>query len=184
MNYLLTIPVVLAFLFTGQFTTLPAQQSTEVTTIHQEPVTVGPYRLSVGFSRWPMQADRSLDILFIPEGGIEELRGSVTLVSPTGVEETIPLSRHPRMRSVWGLDVIALPEAGPWSLVFRIDGPLGPGEGRLAPLMLGARPGPDLALSWMVGLLPAIGLLILLIVAWLRVRPNTHPETWRWQRAG
>jgi hypothetical protein len=155
-----------------------------VATIHEEVVAAGPYSITVGFSRWPLNADRSLDILFTPAGGIEGLSGTVTLVSPAGVEETMPLARHPRMRSVWGLDVIALPEAGPWSLVFAIDGPGGPGVGRLAPLMLGERPGPGLALSWAVGLLPLIGLAGLVGVAWARVRPGRRPDTWRWDVGG
>jgi hypothetical protein len=154
-----------------------------VTTVHQESVQVGPYTVNIGFSRWPLEADRSLDILFMPEGGIEGLRGTVTLVSPTGEEDRMPLARHPRMREVWGLDVIALPAEGPWSMIFRIDGPAGSGEGRLASLMLGERPGPAAAISWSIGLLPMLVAIIAFAIAWWRVRPQRRPDAWVWDRA-
>jgi hypothetical protein len=148
--------------------------------VHREQVQVGSYRVEVGFSEWPILADRSLDIVFIPEGGIDPLQGTVTLISPTGDEYEMPLLRHPRQRTAWGLDVIALNESGPWSMLFVIDGPAGQGIGRLAPLTLGNRPGPDLLLSWMVGLLPFFGLIALITLAWLRVRPGKQVATNQW----
>lgn len=172
-------PLVLILLTLGGLTT-PALAAEALVMAHEERVQAGPYLLTVGFSRWPLQADRSLDIIFVPEGGIEGLRGSVTLVTPSGVEEQSDLVRHPRMRSVWGLDVIALPDEGPWSVVFTIDGPQGRGVGRLAPLLVGARPGPALALSWAIGLLPLAGLIGLVAVAWAKARPGRRPDTWRW----
>lgn len=159
----------------------PALAQEGVTVVHEEVVAVGPYTVTVGFSRWPLHAERSLDIIFVPDGGIAGRSGSLTLVTPTGDEETLPLTRHPRMRSAWGLDVVALPDEGPWGLVFTIDGAEGRGVGRLAPLTLGARPGPPAALSWAIGLLPALGMLALVAVAWWRVRPGRRADTWRWQ---
>jgi hypothetical protein len=159
----------------------PALAVEPVEIVHTEQVQVGAYSLKVGFSRWPLNADRSLDIVFMPAGGIENLSGTVTLISPNGEEEAIPLTRHPRQRSAWGLDVIALAEAGPWSMVFEIHGPQGQGIGRLAPLTLGERPGPDLTLSWLIGLLPLFGLIGLIVVAWLRIRPAQQPATYTWE---
>lgn len=158
----------------------PIVRAEGVAVVHTETVQVGPYALGVGFSRWPLNADRSLDIIFTPQGGISGLRGTVTLVSPTGVADMMPLTRHPRMREAWGLDVIALPEQGPWTLVFAIDGPAGAGSGRLTPLALGARPGPDAALSWLIGLLPLVGALAIGAHAWWPVRPDRHADAWRW----
>jgi hypothetical protein len=50
------------------------------------------------------------DFTFVPDGGSDSDR----------------LSRHPRNRSVWGLDVHSLDVAGMWTLRFEIDGPQGP----------------------------------------------------------
>jgi hypothetical protein len=173
------IQLALALIILGAAAT-PALAAEPIAIVHEEQVQAGPYSLTVGFSRWPLNADRSLDMLFTPAGGIAGLSGTLTLVSPSGLEEQMPLARHPRQRSVWGLDVVALPEAGPWSLVFTIDGPQGQGVGRLAPLTLGERPGPDIALSWAIGLLPLFGLVGLVVVAWLKVRPGRRADTWSW----
>jgi hypothetical protein len=56
------------------------------------------------------------DFTFVPDGGSDSDR----------------LSRHPRNRSVWGLDVHSLDVAGMWTLRFEIDGPQGAGTGDLA----------------------------------------------------
>lgn len=40
-----------------------------VAIVHREVVAAGPYRIDVGFTEWPLRAERSLDILFEPEGG-------------------------------------------------------------------------------------------------------------------
>ena len=173
------IQLALALLIMSAVVT-PALAAETIAVVHEEQVQVGPYALTVGFSRWPLNADRSLDIIFTPAGGIEGLSGTLTMVGPSGSEQSQSLARHPRMRSVWGLDVVALPEEGPWSLVFTINGPQGQGVGRLVPLAVGARPGPDLALSWAVGLLPLVGLIGLGVVAWIRVRPGRRADAWSW----
>jgi hypothetical protein len=48
----------------------------EETIKHRETVQVGPYRLEVGFSQYPVRAERSLDITFTPVGGIQGLSGT------------------------------------------------------------------------------------------------------------
>ena len=63
------------------------------------------------------------------------------------------LSRHPRNRDVWGLDVESLNSSGTWTLRFTIDGPQGEGTGDLTIDVL-EQPGPPLTLSWLVGLIP------------------------------
>jgi hypothetical protein len=158
----------------------PALAVEPVVIVHEEQIEVGPYKLTIGFSRWPLNADRSLDIVFMPEGGIEGLSGSFDIVTPSGLEDTDTLVRHPRMRTAWGLDVVALNEEGPWSIVFTINGPAGQGVGRFAPLFVGERPGPPIELSWLIGMLPIGGMLALVVVAWWRVRPGKQPDAWNW----
>jgi hypothetical protein len=95
--------------------------------VHTEKIQVGPYLATIGFTRWPVQAERSLDIIFALEDGIADKKGTLTLVTnppqlfdrtkQTG--EPYPLERHPRMREAWGLDVFAFPASGQ-SMVWNI----------------------------------------------------------------
>lgn len=147
--------------------------------VHTETIDVGPYRIEVGFSDWPLRAERSLDIVFHAPEGIAGKWGTVTLIAPSGQEETMTLVRHPRQREDWGLDIIALPEEGVWTMRLAIDGPLGPGEGSL-PLTLGPRPGPPVLVGWLPPLTVIAAMLTAIVIAWRRVRPGRQPETWAW----
>jgi hypothetical protein len=135
--------------------------------VHTKHVQVGPYPVTVGFTVWPLRAMQSLDFTFQPDGGIADKSGTITAIAPDGDKDADRLSRHPRNRSVWGLDVQSLDSAGTWTLRFKIDGPQGEGTGDLAVDVL-EQPGPPLALSWMVGLVPLALTLVLLAVVWLR----------------
>lgn len=147
--------------------------------VHREAVDVGAYLLEVGFSEWPMRAERSLDIVFQPEGGIAGLSGTVTLTAPSGEQEQRELVRHPRMREAWGLDIVALDEQGPWTLRFALDGPRGSGTGAL-PIDLGPRPGPPAALGSLPTLTAALAMGTALTLAWRRADPAHRPETTTW----
>jgi hypothetical protein len=158
--------------------------------VHTENVQVGPYNVTVGFSRWPVQADKSLDFTFAPEGGIADKTGIITMLPPangkkvdaegTSLESTSSLSRYARDRNIWGMDVISLPEEGQWKFQFEIDGPQGKGTGSLDVVLL-PRPAflPPL-INWSLGLLPCIGIIALVSVAWRRAKTGKHPETWSW----
>src|SRR5688572_28475137 len=141
-----------------------------VSIIHSETITVGPYPVTVGFSEWPIHAERSLDIVFAPAGGIAGKRGTVTLLAPSGGAESLRLVRHPRMRTAWGLDIIALPEQGRWMLRLQLDGPKGDGVGQL-PVTLLERPGPPAIIGWIPALVGTGCLIALLGFAWRRGRP-------------
>lgn len=151
-----------------------------ITERHHEEVQVGPYRLHVGFSEWPLSAERSLDFIFYPTDGIADKTGTITVTGPEGFVESEPLARFPRARTVWGLDVRSLPLEGNWQFHFVIDGPLGRGEGTLQTVPVGPRPGPPIVLSWLIGFLPILGLLALVVVAWRQVKPLQLAESYRW----
>lgn len=152
---------------------VPANAYAPVNVVHTEQVTVGPYPLTVGFSTWPLRAMQSLDFTFIPAGGIADKSGTLTIVSPDGKQgHAERLARHPRKREVWGLDVRALQEEGRHQFIFDITGPQGPGQGILDLEVL-PQPGPPLALSWIVSLIPVFALAAVLIVAWRRTRDQT-----------
>jgi hypothetical protein len=177
MRYLLTFIVVLITLVLAQ---------NPVTLVHTEDIKVGPYNVTVGFSRWPVQADRSFDLTFAVEGGIADKEGTITLQAPT-LKDTddffnypFPLSRFPRDRNVWGLDVISFPEQGQWKYTFAIDGPQGRGEGSLDVVFLERPPFLPSVVNWSLAFLPFIALIILITVGWLRVKPGKRAETWTW----
>jgi hypothetical protein len=158
-------------------TAAPAMASTPVKIVHTERVQAGPYGVTVGFSVWPIRAMKSLDFTFMPDGGIAGKSGTLLLNGP-GVksqDRVTPLVRHPRKLDSWGLDVKSLKAPGAHSFGFAIDGPLGHGNGTLLGVRVLSQPGPPLALSWAVGSLPFVGLVVVLGVAWRRIRPGRQP---------
>ncbi|HEY0001907.1 MAG TPA: hypothetical protein VGB74_15750 [Actinoplanes sp.] len=173
----------------------PATAYAPVTIVHTEQVTVGPYRITVGFSTWPIRAMRSLDFTFTPADGIAGKSGTVAILRsaflpPEAAPGSDPaatgagprrrmvgerLVRHPRKREVWGLDVEAVNNPGTYALRFAIDGPKGYAEGTLPDVTVLDQPGPPMALSWAIGTLPLWALIALIAIAWRRVRPGRRP---------
>jgi len=157
----------------------PASAYAPVDIVHTERVQVGPYRVTAGFSVWPIRAMQSLDFTFIPDGGIAGKSGRL-LIDGSGAkpdERNTPLVRHPRKLDMWGLDVKSLNAPGSYSFGFIIDGPQGHGHGTLTGVTVLNQPGPPLGLSWAIGSLPFVGLVTLLVVAWRRTRPGRQPLT-------
>jgi hypothetical protein len=152
-------------------TMAPAAAYEPVTIVHTERVTIGPYAMTVGFSRWPMRAMQSLDFTFDIDGGYAGKSGSVDATLPGRSDgEHWDLARHPRKLDVWGLNIQALPAEGTWTFHFTVNGPAGEGKGSLVGLPVLAQPGPPLALSWTVAGLPALLLAALVVVALRRTR--------------
>ena len=156
---------------------VPASAYAPVDIVHTERVQAGPYLVTVGFSTWPIRAMQSLDFTFMPDGGIAGKSGSLLMDGPgiKSQDHATPLARHPRKPDSWGLDVKALNVPGTYSLGFAIDGPLGHGQGSLNGVQVPNQPGPPLALSWMVGSLPFLGLIVFIVVAWRRTQPGRQP---------
>ncbi|MFI6908372.1 hypothetical protein ACIBKY_44425 [Nonomuraea sp. NPDC050394] len=158
----------------------PEQVYAPVEVVHTEQVQAGPYHLTIGFSTWPLRAMQSLDFTFVPDGGLIGKSGTLSMTGPgmkQGMRRASSLSRHPRKRDVWGLDIQALPRAGQWNFTFTVNGPRGKGEGTLGNLTVLEQPGPPLALSWALCMLPVVGLIAFLVVAWRRHRPSRHLAT-------
>jgi hypothetical protein len=144
--------------------------------VHTEHVQVGPYPMTVGFTVWPLRAMQSLDFTFEPDAGIAGKSGTITTIAPDGREDPDRLSRHPRNREVWGLDVESLNSSGTWTLRFTIDGPQGEGAGDLVIDVL-EQPGPPLTLSWLVGLTPLALTLVFVAVVWMRTGTHRNADT-------
>lgn len=150
---------------------------------HHTMVQAGPYPVEVGFSEWPVYAERAIDITFMPAGGIADKTATLALVRP-GAEDAShrlggELGRHPRQREYWGLDLIAFPAEGEWTLTLTVDGPAGSGETTFA-LPVGPRPGPPPLPMWLLGILPAVGLIALIVAGWRRVRPDRTADAAAW----
>lgn len=138
--------------------------------VHTEKVQAGPYRITVGFSTWPLKALQSLDFTFSPDDGIAGKTGLLTISSQNEQQKAeFPLARHPRKHEVWGLDVESLPEPGTWTLRFSVQGSAGTGSGELD-LAVTEQPGPPIALSWLISTIPLFGLIALIVIAWRRTR--------------
>jgi len=169
--------LVLVTLLLTLVATAPANAYARVTVVHSERVQAGPYTVTVGFSAWPIRAMKSLDFLFMPDGGIADKKGRLLLDGP-GVasdEHVSPLTRHPRKRDSWGLDVKSFDKPGSYSIGFQILGPKGTGQGMLRGIPVLSQPGPPLPLSWTIGTLPLMGLVAFVAIAWRRVRPGRRP---------
>jgi hypothetical protein len=170
----LTLVTAVAILLAGAS---PALAYAPVDIVHTEVVYAGPYKLTVGFSTWPIRAMRSLDFTFVPDGGITGKSGTLGILGPQGDRRPTRISqlvRHPRKRDVWGLDVVALNKPGIYQFIFDISGPQGSGQGILNNLRVLDQPGPPLPLSWSIAALPLVALIGLVAVAWRRVRPGRH----------
>ncbi|MBA3414195.1 MAG: hypothetical protein H0U10_03095 [Chloroflexia bacterium] len=149
---------------------------------HHITVQAGPYPVEVGFSEWPPLAERSLDITFTPEGGIEGKTATLTMVGLAGTDfqDSGPLGRHPRQRDRWGLDLIALPLAGTWTMELMVDGPEGAGAATVGPIEVGPRPGPPAIAAYLVGVLPLLAVIGLVVAGWRRVRPGQTTDGGSW----
>ena len=144
---------------------------------HTETLMVGKTKVVVGFNEYPLQAERSLDLTFNPEGGISSKKGEIEFIRPNGEQwfnTTLP--RYTRDRSVWGFDNQAFPTQGTWQMKIRINGSIAS-----LPLTVGARPvGPSSNLIIALALIPILAVFTLAIRAWMRVRPLRHLESRTW----
>lgn len=173
--------LLLSLLLIVPFTATPASGHEAIP--YQERIMVGPYPVDVWVSDWPIAAERSVDFTFSPEGGIADKTAEIRFVMPGGEEYfAMPMPRHPRNRSVWGLDLIALPEPGSWLIELTIDGPAGSGSGSFGPMELLEQPGPPPVLSWLLGVVPPLAFLgWLLTVAWRRFPVSARRLAWSWR---
>jgi hypothetical protein len=151
--------------------------------VHEEQVSAGPYDLTLGFSRWPLAEGVSFDLVIDPKGGIADKSGTLSMITPSGQAldyEDVPLSRHPRQRDSWGLDVVSFQDTGDggrWSIELTVDGAEGPGEARVV-LPFDKLPGPSQNLSWVIAMVPTLLIWTTLAIAWIRVRPGRGPDAW------
>jgi hypothetical protein len=166
-----------------------AQSTVETPIKHQETVQAGPYRVVVGFSEWPLQAERSLHITYTPDGGIQGLNGTRKFIPATSLSENQQgnypfesrLVRFTRDQSTWGDDDISFTTEGKYALEISVDGPKGKGVGRLENLSFGERPaGPPASLIYALSLIPVLALLVISARAWRQVRPGSRRETHAW----
>ena len=145
---------------------------------HTEQLEVGGLRITVGFTEWPLQAERSLDMTFSPTGGIAGKTVLGRFIKPDGTPwfEARPLPRFPRDRTMWGFDSQALPLEGNWKLELSVND-----QKATLPLTVLERPaGPPGNLIIALALIPILAVFVLAIRAWLRVKPLRQLESRSW----
>jgi hypothetical protein len=142
---------------------------------HTDHMQVGPHDVRFDFTAWPVQAERSLDIIFAPSTGIQGLKGTINLIGPNGETERHYrlLPRFPRDRTQWGLDSRAFHSEGEWKFQLTIGN-----DTATLPINVGPRPaGPPNALIVVLSIIPIGALLVMIIRAWAAVRPMRNPES-------
>jgi hypothetical protein len=142
---------------------------------HTQRLQVGPHDVLFEFSQWPVQAERSLDIIFAPSTGIQGLKGSVVVTNPEGeIERQYRLlPRFPRDRTKWGLDSRAFAHEGEWKFQLTIGQ-----DTATLPIRVGPRPpGPPNALIVVLAIIPFGALMIMIVRAWGAVRPLRNQES-------
>jgi len=144
---------------------------------HTEQLEVGNLKLTVGFTEWPVQAERSLDMTFSPEGGIVGKAVKIRIVRPDGTSRgSFNLPRFVRDRSVWGFDSEAFTTKDKWTLEFSANG-----AKTSLPLTVLERPaGPPSNLITALAMIPILAVFVLALRAWLRVKPLQQLESRRW----
>jgi hypothetical protein len=169
------------------------------TVVHSETVPLGSSTMTVQFTDWPVRAHRSLDLIFVPAGGIEGRSGRLRAVSPDGgsvalglpgllqsfgiarPDPEIDLPRYPKATQDWGVDLVTFTEAGTWHLQFTVQGPDGVSKADV-PLAVGPRPGPSAVLSWIIGVIPWAAAVPFLVIGWVKGRPTRRRDArgWTW----
>jgi hypothetical protein len=160
----------------------PAFAVDPIPVVHSETAVIGPYKMQVSFSDWPLSAGKSLDFTFLPADGIADHSGKLLMVNPAGEATNTPgddLARYPRQRDRWGLDTFLLEDEGTWKFQFTMDGPQGPGSGEVA-IPVGPRPGPPIEVAWVLGLLPLILMVPVSVLLLIRGHRNPRPGRWSW----
>jgi hypothetical protein len=145
---------------------------------HTERLEIGDLKLTVGFTEWPLQAERSLDMTFSPEGGIVGKAVKIRIIKPDGTQrsDAQPLPRFPRDRTVWGFDSEAFPVEGNWKLELSVNN-----QKATLPLAVLERPaGPPSNLITALAMIPILAVFVLAIRAWLRVKPLRQLESRSW----
>lgn len=145
---------------------------------HTEQLELDGFQITVGFTEWPLQAERSLDMTFSPTGGIAGKAVLARFVKPDGTQwfDAQPLPRFPRDRTIWGFDSQAFPVEGNWRLELSVNN-----QKAMLPLAVLERPaGPPGNLITALALIPILAVFVLAIRAWLRVKPLRQLESQRW----
>ena len=123
-------------------------------------VVVGPYVMAVEHSEFPMRAEKSVEWVFHPEGGMEGMSGRWRLVQANGMHKFgDELRTYPSVRDGWGLLGRGVHAPGEWYWEIELDGPLGRHMGRSDTFWVLDPPALPLWLGWAIGLFPLYGVI-------------------------
>lgn len=132
--------------------------------LNQTAIQAGPYAFEAGFFHWPVRAGQPADLLLTPAGDRyqrRELSIQAWLVPQPGTPGqpiALAVAADPDSANGYALLLRASVE-GDWALRLAVSSPEGPGQATLD-FPVSGPPLIPLWAGWMVGLLPALGLLI------------------------
>jgi hypothetical protein len=155
--------------------TLPGSRPARV-----EQVTAGPYTLRVSLYVYPAHAGLSLPYAIAPARPVAgPLRYTVTAVPTGGVDATPINGSFGAVSDASGAvrGSVAVTVRGPWLLHVEVIGPAGVGVADV-PFQATAPPAIPFWLGWLIGLIPAGGLVAFLLAQrGRRVAPAPAPAT-------
>lgn len=121
-----------------------------------EQVQVGPYQVQVEFSEWPVTAERAVQIILIPEDGIEGFIGGIRFTPEGHSEHGADAYPYPAIPDALTINHPGLPYDGVWQLEVVLNGPKGVGSGRLQPMTVGPAPSFPKWLGWLMAATPML----------------------------
>jgi hypothetical protein len=126
---------------------------------YTEVVQVGPVQTMVDFSEWPVVAQKSLQIVVAPAGGIAGKSATLTMVPKRGVKghmEIYKLQTYPGIPNAWTLNLEGIPGQGEWTFRVEITGADGTWSAALQPVEVAPPPSVPKWSGWLLALTPVL----------------------------
>lgn len=136
--------------------------------VHEEPAQVGPYRVTVGFSEWPTRAEKSVQYVVHPQGGLAGKQAFLAVVPADGHArgnlDWTELMTYPGLDDAWVHQTLGVSNPGMWKIEIKMVTAQGTFAGSTKPFLVDKPPGIPMWFGWVVGLIPLYG------VIWFGVR--------------
>lgn len=149
------------------------------TPAHTETIAAGPYIIDATLSQDPPYVDQPFDVTVVPHDRSIQLSGVVIAQPGLGTNANklqwplVAVGDHTGTLK----SSIHIPVKGAWNILFKLDGPQGSGEARVAIVMSapGAMP---FWLAWIIGCIPLSG-----VIVWVIYQRRYHQKIAAQQQA-
>lgn len=141
---------------------------------YTEAIQAGPTKATVDFSEWPPVAQKSLQIVVAPEGGIVGKSAELTLIPKRGVkggQQTMRLAPYPGIPNAWTLNLEGITGQGDWTVQVKITSPDGAGTATLQPLEVAPPPSVPKWSGWLLAFTP-----ILIFLGFVTIELVRYPK--------